>query len=567
MNSIELVELKIKEDSLNIKEESLVSEPGETNGCCYKTHLNFWDIESDVFWEKYGKQIAYKNLLISIPNLLLGFAIWLVWSVMIVRIQTIHNDDNSLFSFTKWDSDLTSDEYKSLLFVLPAIAGLSGATLRLTNTFLIAVAGGPVTTSMTSLIFLISMGAMGIALTSENVEFLTLIIIAALSGAGGGAFSSSMNNISYFFPKAKQGLALGLNAGIGNLGVSISQLLIPIVMDNVNIIGPEYSSEKISPQNAGFFWIPFILISMILAWCFLNSLPMQDVKNKFKDLVGYWWLEIIGYMGASIATFIFIITRDLMDSPGLKILQAFIVVLIAIAVTIFILRYFTSFKFLGNTNQKLRTDFKIFKNKHTWLMTYLYIMTFGSFIGYSSVFPKLIQDLFGYNADGSDNPNAPDPTTYAWLGAFLGSIFRPIGGWLSDRYGGARVTSWAILITIWATVGVGFVIMEGKDMDEPDELFIPFLLLFLLMFITTGIGNGSTFRMVAIIFDSQSTGPVLGWTSAIAAYGAFIFPIIFAVSIKSDFTEWAMFGFAFYYLTCWLVNWWYYYRKNCEIEC
>jgi len=556
----------------NIELDIIVEENQENNKNIvpythkFQTHLDYWDCEDETFWKLFGRNIANKNLWISIPNLLLGFATWLVWSVMIIRLQTIHDKDNSLFAFKKW-GNLTNEEYKNLLFVLPAIAGLSGATLRMTNTFMISVAGGPVTTSMTSLLFLVSMTSMGISLLNPNVTFYILILCAVLSGAGGGAFSSSMNNISYFFPKYKQGFALGLNAGIGNLGVSISQLLIPIMMDSVNIIGKEYTTENISPQNAGFFWFPFIIISMILAWFGLNSLPNQDVKNKMKDIIGYWWLEIIGYIGASIATVVFIVTREGMTNPGLKILQTFIVILIAIGVTMLILRYCTSFEFLGNTNQKLRSDFKMFKNKHTWFMTYLYMMTFGSFIGYSSVFPKLIQDVFGYDSNGFELTNAPDPTKYAWLGAFLGSIFRPFGGWLGDKYGGARVTSWAILITTLATVGVGFVIIEGKRGDTPENMFYPFLFLFLLMFITTGIGNGSTFKMAAVIFDNEIRGPVLGWISAIAAYGAFIFPIIFGISIKEDFIEWAMFGFATYYLSCFLMNWWYYYRKNCEIKC
>jgi NNP family nitrate/nitrite transporter-like MFS transporter len=194
-------------------------------------------------------------------------------------------------------------------------------------------------------------------------------------------------------------------------------------------------------------------------------------------------------------------------------------------------------------------------------------MTFGSFIGYSAAFPKLIQDVFGYLPDGSINPNAPNPLAYAWLGALVGSLIRPVGGWLSDKVGGARVTHWDTIVMIASALGVAYYVKLAGASNTPEEYFIPFLLLFLLLFITTGIGNGSTFRMIPIIFKAEMAGPVLGWTSAVAAYGAFIIPRVFGGQIQSGTPEYALYGFTVYYASCLAVNWWFYARKNAEIPC
>jgi NNP family nitrate/nitrite transporter-like MFS transporter len=200
-------------------------------------------------------------------------------------------------------------------------------------------------------------------------------------------------------------------------------------------------------------------------------------------------------------------------------------------------------------------------------MTWLYTMTFGSFIGYSAAFPKLIQDVFGFLPDGSVNPNAPNPLAYAWLGPLVGSVIRPVGGWLSDKLGGARVTQWDTVIMILSALGAAYYIKQAGASATPEAYFFPFLLLFLVLFVTTGIGNGSTFRMIPIIFESRLAGPVLGWTSAVAAYGAFIIPKVFGTQIQQKTPEYALYGFTVYYLSCLVVNWWFYARKNAEIPC
>ena len=186
-------------------------------------------------------------------------------------------------------------------------------------------------------------------------------------------------------------------------------------------------------------------------------------------------------------------------------------------------------------------------------MTWLYVMTFGSFIGYANAFPE---------ADRRRVRHAPTngliTSRYIWIGAAVGALIRPVGGWLSDKLGGARVTQWDTWIMVAATIVAGYFVSLASHSDTPEKYFIPFLLTFIVLFATTGIGNGSTFRMIPIIFSKEQAGPVLGWTSAIAAYGAYLIPKIFATQIKAGTPEYALYGFAVYYASCLVVNWWFY---------
>ncbi len=533
-----------------------------------KPHLEFWDTENEKFWEREGKKIANTNLWISIPNLLLAFAVWIIFSIMVVKIQQIHDLNPTMYAFADMGSP-TGDNYKALLFTLPAVAGLSGATLRVPNSFMIAISGGRVTKTMTSLLLLTPALLLGIFIQDPNVAFTTLVIIAVMVGVGGGAFASSMSNISFFFPKKMQGTALGLNAGLGNVGVSIMQLAAPLVMTFQlfgSLSGPAAQTEKgtIYIANGALIWVPLAAIFMLAAWFKMNSLPQHDVGNTTKSILKFFWLEMLGFLGAGVGvTLLLADWGEAFSKPPLNLVKLFVIVTIAVIVTLVLMKYLSLKEIKGS----LEKQFEIFSEKHNWVMTYLYIMTFGSFIGFSAAFPKLILDSFGYLPGGATNPNAPDPAAFAWLGPLVGSLVRPIGGWMSDKWGGARVTHWDTIVMILSTLGVGYILILAKNSDTPEVYFPIFLTLFLILFITTGIGNGSTFRMVPIIFEKEKAGPVLGWISAIAAYGAFIIPSIFGIATKQGVPHFAMFGFAIYYITCLALNWWYYARKNAEMPC
>jgi len=247
------------------------------------------------------------------------------------------------------------------------------------------------------------------------------------------------------------------------------------------------------------------------------------------------------------------------------LLKTFVVMAVAIVVTLAAMKYLTP----REISESLDEQFAIFKEKHNWVMTYLYVMTFGSFIGYANAFPKLIDDVFGVYRVGelAGEPTGLSSAAYIWIGAGVGALIRPLGGWLSDKVGGARVTHWDTIVMIGSTIAAGYFVQIAMVSEEPQQYFIPFLLTFILLFATTGIGNGSTFRMIGVIFDKDKRGPVLGWTSAVAAYGAYFIPKIFGTQIKAGTPQYALYGFAAYYLTCLIVNWWFYARKNAEVPC
>jgi NNP family nitrate/nitrite transporter-like MFS transporter len=247
------------------------------------------------------------------------------------------------------------------------------------------------------------------------------------------------------------------------------------------------------------------------------------------------------------------------------LVKTFLIVVVAIVITLLGMRFLTP----RETKASLQSQFGIFREKHNWIMTWLYVMTFGSFIGYANAFPKLIDDVFGVVQTGVNKGDSTGLSSagYIWIGAGVGALLRPVGGWISDKWGGARVTHWDTIIMIAATIGAGYFVSLAMQSENPKQYFIPFLLLFILLFATTGIGNGSTFRMIGVIFDRDMRGPVLGWTSAVAAYGAYLIPKIFGTQIKAGTPQYALYGFAGYYLSCLIVNWWFYARKGAEIKC
>lgn len=207
-------------------------------------------------------------------------------------------------------------------------------------------------------------------------------------------------------------------------------------------------------------------------------------------------------------------------------------------------------------------------------MSVIYTMTFGSFIGYAAAFPLAIKVIFGYQhimVDGTLthntlNNNGPSALMYAWMGPFIGALIRPLGGWISDKLGGALVTQVCSVVMVISALGVAYFMKAAYASATPEEFFLPFFLLFLVLFAATGIGNGSTFRTIPNVFSKEQSGPVLGWTSAIAAYGAFYIPKVFGEQIKATTPEVALYGFAAFYGVCIVINWWFYLRPKAEFH-
>ena len=458
--------------------------------------LDPWDVEDKTFWANEGHAIARRNLWISIPALLLSFAVWMVWSVVVVRLPEVG------FTFT-------TDE----LFWLAALPGLSGATLRIFYSFMVPIFGGRRWTAISTASLLVPLVGIGFAVQNPTTSYTTMLVLALLSGLGGGNFASSMANISFFFPKEQKGTALGLNAGLGNLGVSTMQFVVPLVITAgmFGAIGgaPQHTPQGASVwlQNAGFVWMPFVAICVVAAWFGMNDIA--SAKASFRE-------------------------------------------------------------------QSI-----IFRRKHNWIMCWLYTGTFGSFIGFSAGLPLLIKSQF---------PGV-DPVKYAFLGPLVGALARPVGGWLADKLGGARVTLWNFVAMAAAAGGViAFLPGWTSSPRNHDGSFAGFLAMFLLLFLTSGIGNGSTFRMIPVMFltfherraqglgtaetakarrdAAKESAAVIGFSSALAAYGAFFIPRAYGISMKATHTPaWAFVGFIAVYVSCILMTWWFYARRRAEMPC
>jgi NNP family nitrate/nitrite transporter-like MFS transporter len=456
--------------------------------------LDIWNPEDKAFWIQQGEAIARLNLWISVPALFLAFAVWQLWSVVAVNLNALG------FKFT-------TDQ----LFWLAAAPALSGATLRIFYSFIVPLVGGRRWTAISTASLLIPAVGIGYAVQDSTTTYPTMLLLALLCGLGGGNFSSSMANISFFFPKERKGSALGVNAGLGNLGVSVVQFLSPLVITagvfgvlggDPQTILKDGQTVKVWTQNAAFIWVPWIALTSVAAWFGMNDIA--DAKASFA------------------------------------------------------------------------TQATIFGRKHTWLMCLLYLGTFGSFIGYAAGFPLLIKSQF---------PSV-NPLAYAWMGPLVGAVVRPFGGWLSDKLGGARVTFWNFVVMACAVVGVLSFLPSGGQGGS----FTGFFLMFLVLFLTTGIGNGSTFRMIPVIFlhqalrgvdpadkeaaaratkDGNTEGAAtLGFTAAFAAYGGFFIPKSYGTSITmTGGPEAALMVFVAFYLLCIAVTYWFYARKNAEMPC
>ena len=528
-----------------------------------------WRPEEATFWATKGKAIANRNLWISIPNLLMAFAVWLMWGIITVQMLNLG------FPFSQAD-----------LFGLTAIAGLMGATFRIPASFFIRLAGGRNTIFLTSLLLIIPAFLTGVALQDKSTPLWMFQLCAFLSGIGGGNFACSMSNISGFFPKNQQGTALGLNAGLGNFGVTSMQILIPLSMtmmlfgglggepmtlikDSGWLLGKIVAGTSTYVQNAGFIWAAMLVPLVIAAWFGMNNLlPLSPAYGgtlaAFGKILYLWAItSAVGIAGLYLY---------LPAPTGLGLLNMWVALPLIVVVNVVLMKLMA----FGQMKVNIDKQFAIFSNKHTWSMTALYVVTFGSFIGFSMALPLSITVIFGFQhvidpatglmGHALKNPNAPSALTYAWIGPFVGALIRPVGGWISDKVGGSIVTQVISVVMVVASAAVGYVMLLAYKSATPEQYFFIFMVLFVVLFAASGIGNGSTFRTVGVIFDRQQAGPVLGWTSAIGAYGSFIAPVVIGQQIKAGTPEIAMYGFAVFYAVCIVLNWWFYLRAGSEIK-
>lgn len=431
-----------------------------------------WQPNDPVFWKTTAQPIAWRTLWITTFCLLLSFSTWFMVSAIVVKLTGIG------FALTPQQ-----------LFWLTAMPGLAAGTLRIVHTFLVPIFGTRKVVTVSTLLLLIPAIGWGMAVTRPGTTFGTLMFLAFLAGLGGGNFSSFMPSTSLFFPKAKLGTALGIQAGVGNFGVSVAQFLIPAILGLALVGSPQTltnpktgQTSQIFLQNAAWIWIPFILIGVVMAWFGLRNVPVQ-------------------------ASF-----REQLD---------------------------------------------IFREKHTWLMTSLYIMTFGSFSGLAAAFPLLIKQLYG----GFEG--APDPLRYAFLGPLVGAAIRAAAGPVADRVGGAKVTTVSALGLLACSIAI-------VPFTQPTSMasWPGFLWLMLGMFLFSGIGNASTFKQMPMIFPPRQASGVIGWTSAIAAYGPFVFSMLLATIVGTGTNASPFFiGLAGFYLLNLVLNHWFYARRGAEKPC
>ncbi|THF63249.1 MFS transporter [Pseudothauera rhizosphaerae] len=533
--------------------------------------IDYWNPEDEHFWRSTGRRIASRNLWISIPSLLCGFAVWLMWGIITVQMA------NAGFPFTPEE-----------LFTIAAISGLSGATLRIPASFFIRICGGRNTVWLTTALLMIPALGTGLALRDTATPLWVFQSMALLSGIGGGNFACSMANISTFYPKRLQGTALGLNAGLGNFGVTTSQLLIPAVMtvgvfgalagapiplakDSATLIGSIAAGTPTWVQNAGFVWLVLLVPLAVVGWFGLNNL--KTVSPNIGS-TGVAFGRILLFYGVALVVAGIGLWLYLPAPSGSGLLSGagmWIVLPLVIFGTLFALKAVAT----GDMKANLDRQFGIFRNSHTWSMTALYVVTFGSFIGFSMALPLSITVIFGNTHEfdaaagtwvHARNPNAPSALMYAWIGPFVGALIRPVGGWISDKLGGSIVTQWISVVLVVASAITGYVMHLAYQSATPEQYFLPFMVLFVVLFAASGIGNGSTFRTVGVVFDKDQRGPVLGWTSAVAAYGSFIAPVVIGGQIKAGTPEYAMYGFAVFYALCVLINWWFYLRRDACIR-
>ncbi|GAA1389456.1 nitrate/nitrite transporter [Pseudonocardia kongjuensis] len=427
--------------------------------------IEHWDPEDEGFWERTGKKIASRNLWQSIFSEHIGFSVWTMWSVLV------------LFMGPEYGIDAAQK------FFLVAVPTLVGAILRLPYTFAVARFGGRNWTIFSAALLIVPL-LLALIVIEPGVSYTTLLLVAAVAGVGGGNFASSMANINAFYPERSKGWALGLNAGGGNLGVPVVQLLGLLVIATIGAGQPRVLIA---------IYIPLVIVSAVLAWLRMDNIAaMSNDTGAFAEAC---------------------------------------------------------------------------RDRQTWIMSFLYIGTFGSFIGYSFAFGLVLQNQF------DRTPLQAAAVTF--IGPLIGSLIRPIGGRLADRYGGANVTLWN-----FAGMAVATLIIIAASGAQSLAVFT---LGFILLFTLSGIGNGSTYKMIPAIFTGRArvaiaaggdretelgtarrlSGAVIGIAGAVGALGGLFINLAFRQSFLTvESGTPAFWSFLAFYVVCIGVTWAVYLRPK-----
>lgn len=421
--------------------------------------LSNWNPEDPSTWDK---ALAWRTLWITTYSLLLGFATWYLVSAIAPRLNVIGFDLDT-----------------AQLYWLAAIPGLAGGLLRFGFMFLPPIAGTRALVGWSSLLLALPMIGWTLAVRDVTTPFWVLLALGFAAGIGGGVFSGYMPSTSYFFPKRMQGTALGLQAGIGNFGIGLVQVLVPWVIGfglfGTWFLDPQVTTDRGAEMwlhNGGLVLIPWAILASILAFAFLKRVPVQA---------------------------------------------------------------------------NFREQLDIFRLKHTWIMTAIYVMTFGAYAGLAAQMGLIIVNVYGGFED------APDPLTYMWIGPAVGAAVRALTGPLCDRFGGAPFT---LLSGIGMTLGtlVTLFFLNPKDAND----FWGFLAGMITIFVFAGFGNAGTFKQMPMIFPKRQAGGVVGFTAAIAAFGPFVVGIsLSAVSPSAFFVACAL-----WCLFCTALTWYFYARPN-----
>lgn len=550
------------------------------------SRLPRWEPEDPQFWKETGSAIAWRTCALTTFSLLFSFATWFVMSAVVVRMPAIG------FNFTTM-------EY----FWLAAIPGLASGILRLIHSNFIPLFGTRPVVSISTIIKVIPMVWLGFAIQDPTTSWATFMVIGFLTGMGGGDFSSFMPSTSIFFPKRLQGLALGIQAGLGNFGVSVVQFVTPWIIGFAALGamagGPEVFTKgeavkgaitivRENPQDKTSA-VKDIAVNKdnkpelaALAAAIvvtrgengeLKDVTLQEtdtikaIKQEVKKDDNGKIIEVIPTKGIKVdvqrnaAGAITDVTVKNVVKKGMWVQNGPLVY-----VPFLIISFVLCAIFLRSINLPTRGfkgQFEILSGKnrartHTWNCTMTYIASFGSFSGYAAAFPIMIKMIYG----GFDG--APDPLAYAFFGPLIGGAVRALFGGLFDKIGGSKGMHWCLIGQI---AGCLFLAFGGYLTPTSVDQFQGFLWGMLFIFLMTGINNAATFRQYPIVFAySPSKGAqMLGWTGAWAAFGPFIWSMLIGKSI--DFTGNAklfFIGVSVFYAYAFFINWWYYTRKGSE---